>query len=333
MTRNQCLFCYKNLSEDDRLSLAGKAGYHPACSKKFYGQITPPELPFTEHDMLRLAEQVLKSHKTVTGVQPKLSLGIERIRNSERPERFTIVGLWGEFILKPQTEHFKNLPEIEDLTMHLARIAGIKTVDHSLIYLHSGQLAYITRRIDRQKGSKKSGGVKKLHMEDMCQLTERLTEHKYKGSYEQIAKAILKYSANPGFDVISFYEQVVFSFLTGNNDMHLKNFSLLRTDKLSHSLCPAYDLVASALVLPEDDEELALTLNGKKKRLLRKDFEGAMRQARIEDRAAENVFRKFTMVMQQWHEMIDLSFVPTDLKKSYHDLIDTKLKQLGLEPG
>ena len=302
---------------------AGKVGYHVYCSKKIFGKAVPPKLPFTEKDIFKLAEQVIKSQKSVTGVQPKLSLNIQKLRENQVPDRFTIVGLWGEYILKPQTRLYKNLPEIEDLTMHLAEIARIKTVNHSLVYLKSGQLAYITKRVDRIR-------EKKLHMEDMCQLTERLTEHKYKGSYEQIAKAILKYATNPGLDVINFFEQVVFSFLSGNNDMHLKNFSLLKDSESNYNLCPAYDLVASELVIEGDDEELALNLNGKKKKLKRTDFETAMKGAGIEDKVIQNIFNKFSYIIPKWHEFIDISFIPDELKKEYHNILNLKEKQIEL---
>jgi serine/threonine-protein kinase HipA len=302
---------------------AGVLGFHSRCSRKIFGTVVPPELPYTENELIKLAEQVVKSQKTVPGVQPKLSLGIQKMKESENPSRFTIVGLWGEYILKPQTRDYENLPEIEDLTMHMAEIAKIKTVPHSLIYLQSGQLAYITKRVDREKD-------KKLHMEDMCQLTERLTEHKYRGSYEQIAKAILKYSANPGFDVINFYEQVIFSFLTGNSDMHLKNFSLLKDKKLGYNLCPAYDLVASQLVVEGDDEELALNLNGKKKKLKRADFETAMSSAGIDEKAIENIFNRFAKSIPKWHEFIEISFVPDEIKMAYHKLIDEKKNQIKI---
>jgi serine/threonine-protein kinase HipA len=319
----RCLYCYNELSEKEQEFDAGKSGFHTFCSKKIFGTAIPPELPYTDDDMLKLAEQVIKSQKTVTGVQPKLSLGIQNLKENENPRRFTIIGLWGEYILKPQTTDYKNLPEIEDLTMHLAEIAKIRTVNHSLIYLKSGHLAYITKRVDRNKG-------KKLHMEDMCQLTERLTEHKYRGSYEQIAKAVLKYSANPGFDVINFYEQVLFSFLTGNSDMHLKNFSLLKNDNLNYNLCPAYDLVASQLVVEGDDEELALNLNGKKKKLKQIDFETAMKSAGIEVKTIENIFNRFAKTTLKWHEFIDISFIPDEVKTAYHKLIDLKQKQIQL---
>ncbi len=323
MKTDKCLYCYNQLAKNEQELPAGKVGFHISCSKKIFGKAIPPELPYSENNMLKLAEKVIKSQKVVTGVQPKLSLGIQKIKGSKNPTRFTIIGLWGEYILKPQTKDYANLPEIEDLTMHLAEISKIKTVNHSLIFLQSGQLAYITKRVDRSRGHK-------FHMEDMCQLTERLTEHKYRGSYEQIAKAILKYSTNSGFDVINFYEQVIFSFLTGNNDMHLKNFSLLKDDKFNYNLCPAYDLVASELVVEGDDEELALNLNGKKKKLKRNDFEIAMQRAGIEKKSIENIFKKFAGVTQQWHNFIEKSFIPNELKPTYHVMIDSKQKQIKL---
>lgn len=317
---NKCLYCYKEIDSEELTTEAGVRGYHQKCSKKFFGKIIPPELNFTEDQILELAEQVIKSQKTVTGVQPKLSLGIAG--NSTEPERFTIVGLWGEYILKPQTKTYASVPEIEDLTMHLAEVSKLKTVAHSLIRLKSGQLAYLTRRIDREKGSK-------LHMEDMCQITERMTEHKYKGSYEQIAKAIKKHVANPGLDVTDFFELVLFSFLTGNNDMHLKNFSLLKRNS-EYDLCPAYDLVASELVVEGDDEDLALNLNGKKKKIKKKDFEIAMKGAGIDSKVIDNIFKKYKKLIPKWEKIIEGSFLNENLKVEYKSLIDKKAAQIEL---
>lgn len=316
----KCLYCYKEISPAELTTPAGASGYHPKCSRNFFGKVDPPLIEFTEKEILSLAEQVVKSQKTVTGVQPKLSLGLSK--NSSSSDRFTIVGLWGEYILKPQTEIYKNLPEIEDLTMHLAEISKIRTVEHSLIRLKSGQLAYITKRVDRVRG-------KKLHMEDMCQLTERLTEHKYNGSYEQVSKAIRKYTDNPGLDVTDYFELVLFSFLTGNNDMHLKNFSLLKKGT-GYRLCPAYDLVASELVVEGDDEDLALNLNGKKKKIKRRDFEIAMKGAGLNSKVIENIFKKYRKLFPKWIGFIDQSFLPTQLKEDYKALILRKVNQLGL---
>ncbi len=317
---NKCLYCYKEINSTELKTPAGIAGYHPKCSKIFYGNSKPLALDFTEDQISELAEQVIKSQRTVTGVQPKLSLGLSN--EIDTPERFTIVGLCGGYILKPQTNLYYNLPEIEDLTMHLAEISKIKTVQHSLIKLKSGQLAYITKRIDRNNGEK-------LHMEDMCQLTERLTEHKYKGSYEQIAKAIKKYTTNPGLDVTDYYELVLFSFLTGNNDMHLKNFSLLKRN-LTYDLCPAYDLVATELVVEGDDEDLALNLNGKKKKIKRKDFESAMKAAGLEQKVIENIFSKYKKLLPKWSKFIDESFLPDPMKNKYKILINQKSIQIEL---
>lgn len=288
--------------------------------QKVFGHATPPVLDFTKDQILEFAEYIIKSQKTITGVQPKLSLGLNHETNA--PERFTIIGLRGEYILKPQTSLYPHLPEIEDLSMHLAEMSKIKTVQHALIKLKSGELAYITKRIDRNKGEK-------LHMEDMCQLTERLTEHKYKGSYEQIAKAIMEYTANPGLNVSDYYELVLFSFLTGNNDMHLKNFSLLKRN-LTYDLCPAYDLVASELVVEGDDEELALNLNGKKKKIGRHDFEIAMNAAGIDQKVIKNIFKKYKKLLPVWFKFIDESFLPQPIKDEYKKLIHKKSIQIEL---
>jgi len=316
---SKCLFCYKDIEDEEFM----KYEFHKSCSRKFFGKNIPPILNYTQSEMLELSQKVVKSQRTVTGVQPKLSLSSKKMTEDSAIERFTIVGLWSKFILKPQTVLYEQLPEIEDLTMHLAELSKIKTVEHSLIRLKSGELAYITKRIERLKN-------KKLHMEDMCQLTERQTEHKYKGSHEQVAKTLKTFSTNPGFDIVNFYELVLFCFLTGNNDMHLKNFSLLKGVDLNYNLCPAYDLVASELVVEGDDEELALNLNGKKKKIKRKDFSVAMKTSGMNDKSIENVFKKFERLEDKWHVFIDTSFLSKKLKESYHNMVMEKYNQLNI---
>jgi len=316
-----CFYCYKKLEN-------GQVDFHPACSRKIFGKPEPPVLPYTEDQMLELGEQVIKSQVAITGVQPKLSLDIEKPgrqkEGQKTPQRFTIVGLWGGYILKPPTKQYPQLPELEDLTMHLAELAGITTVPHSLIRMQGGNLAYITKRIDRHKKSK-------LHMEDMCQLTERLTEDKYKGSYEQIGKAILKYSANPVLDLINFFEQVLFSFLTGNADMHLKNFSLIEQPGTGYILSPAYDMVSSALVVQGDNEELALNFNGKKRKLQRKDFDIVFSSFKaLEEKAIQNMYGKFANAVESWLQFIPESFIDKSLQEQYIQLIQQRAKVLGL---
>ena len=219
---------------------------------------------------------------------------------------------------------YPQLPEVEDLTLHLATIARIEVVPHSLIRMKSGKLAYITKRIDRTKNGK-------IHMEDMCQLTEKLTEDKYHGSYEQIAKTIVKYSVNPGLDVVNFFEQVLFSFLTGNSDMHLKNFSLIRQAGIGPVLSPAYDMVATTLVNPEDDEDLALNLNGKKKKIKQGDFIAAFSTLKMEPKQQENLFKKMKNAKEKWMEFIEISFLSDDYKLRYKQLIQDRFARLNLD--
>ncbi len=311
---SNCLFCYQPLNKNEQ-------DFHASCSKKIFGQPTAPILPYSEADLEPLAKELLQSQTAVTGVQAKLSLHITSNHITDKAPRFTIVGLWGGYILKPPTALYRQLPEVEDLTMHLAELAKIKTEPHSLIRLQSGNLAYITRRIDRIKKGK-------LAMEDMCQITERLTEDKYQGSYEQIGKAIQKHSVNPGLDLVNFYEVVLFSFLTGNADMHLKNFSLLEQPDMGMTLSPAYDLVNTALVNPADDEEMALTLNGKKKKLKKQDFLEAMNTLKLEEKQQENIFKKMAKLLPQWEELIDQSFMSDEFKEQYKSILSERMKRL-----
>ena len=311
---SRCLFCYLPLSGNE-------VDFHGSCSKKIFGQALPPALPYSEADLEPLAKEVIQSQTSVTGVQAKLSLHITNNNQAEAGKRFTIVGLWGGYILKPPTAIYQQLPEVEDVTMHLANIAKIKTAPHSLIRLSSGNLAYVTKRVDRLKKSK-------LAMEDMCQLTERLTEDKYHGSYEQIAKTIQKYSTTSGLDVVNFFEIVLFSFLTGNADMHLKNFSLLEQTGLGMVLSPSYDLVNTSLVNPADDEEMALSLNGKKKKLKKQDFVAAMNTSKLDEKQQKNIFNKMKKSESKWMQQIDMSFLSDDFKEQYKAMIQDRLNRL-----
>ena len=308
---SKCLYCYKELGE-------GEVDFHKACSKKFFGVPTAPELPYSLDELDTLAAQVIKSQTTLTGVQAKLSLHLDRHEGSKR---LTIVGLWGDFIFKPQTQSYKTLPENEDLTMHLAEIAKIKVVPHTLIRLQDGTLGYLTKRIDRTSEGDK------IPMEDMCQLTERQTEYKYKSSYEQIAKVIAKHSYVPLLDLTDFYEQVFFNWLVGNNDMHLKNYSLY-APKGKWVLTPAYDLLNVSMVNPKDTEELALTLNAKKKRIKKSDFVRAMETSGISPKVFDNILAKYRKLLPKFNEIIDLSFLDKEDKEIYKQSIASRLARI-----
>lgn len=306
---NKCLYCYKELDE-------GEKDFHRKCSMKFFGLHSAPELPYSLEDLDSLAAQIIQAQTTLTGVQAKLSLHLDRHSNSKR---LTIVGLWGDYIFKPQTGLYKSLPENEDLTMHLAEKAKIRTVPHTLIRLKDGTLGYLAKRIDRDKDGSK------IPMEDMCQLTERQTEHKYKSSYEQIAKAIAKYSYAPLLDLTDFYELVFFCWLTGNNDMHLKNFSLYAPKGKWH-LAPAYDLLNVRMANPNDKEELALTLNARKRNIKKQDFHSAMGLSGIAPKIFDNLLVKYKRLLPKFNEIIDMSFLDNDDKESYKQSIASRLE-------
>ena len=308
---SKCLYCYKELAD-------GEVDFHKGCCKKFFGIPEAPELPYSLDELDTLAAQVIQSQTTLTGVQAKLSLHLDRHEGSKR---LTIVGLWGDYIFKPQTQSYKTLPENEDLTMHLAEIAKIKVVPHTLIRLKDGTLGYLTKRVDR------SADGEKIPMEDMCQLTERQTEYKYKSSYEQIAKVIAKYSYVPLLDLTDFYEQVFFSWLVANNDMHLKNFSLY-APKGKWGLTPAYDLLNVTLVNPKDDEELALTLNARKKRIKKADFVKAIETSGIAPKVFENMVSKYHKLLPKFNEVIDMSFLDDEDKEMYKQSIASRLARI-----
>ena len=305
---SKCLYCYKELGP-------GEVDFHKSCCRKFFGTATAPSLDYTRAQMDELAAQVIRSQTTLTGVQPKLSLNLDKHKDSQK---LTIVGLWGDYIFKPQTERFAMLPENEDLTMHLAEIAKIKIVPHTLIRMKDGSIGYLTKRIDRKADGEK------IAMEDMCQLTERQTEHKYRSSYEQIGKAIRKYSTNAQLDMVDFLELVYFSWLTGNNDMHLKNFSLY-SPAGEPVLTPAYDLLNAVISNPADDDELALNLNGKKKRMKDADFRSAYRTCGVPEIIFDRVKKKYLNLLPKFEEEIQRSFLSDELKTFYINLLHRRL--------
>lgn len=311
----RCLCCYQPLRE-------GEKDYHPRCAKRFFGKSPAPALPYTRKDINHLAQVVVESRTTVTGVQAKLSMDLEHDAYG-RPQRLTIVGVMGRYILKPQTEQFECLPEIEDLTMHLAEIARIPTVPHALIRFEDGELNYITRRIDRTDDGRK------LPMEDMCQLSGKLTEQKYQASYETIAKLIERFSSVAKLDMVNFWEQVVFSWIVGNADMHLKNFSLISEKPGKYVLTPTYDQVSTAIVMPEDTDELALPLNGFQKKLLSMDFVQAMENTGLTSQMAQRILKRFIPMKEKWFACIDESFISNAQKTQFKALISDRLDRIN----
>ena len=307
----KCLYCYKPLEE-------GQKDFHPQCAKKFFGVQETPTLEYRHEDLDELAEQVIRAQTTLTGVQPKLSLNFNKHEGSSR---LTIVGLWGDYIFKPQTDNYPQLPENEDLTMHLAEAAKISVVPHSLIRLADGRLGYITKRIDRTTDGQK------IDMEDMCQLTLHPTEYKYRSSYEQIAKTIVQHCDTPKLALVNYMQLLLFCFVTGNNDMHLKNFSLYRPAD-SYQLAPAYDLVNVSIANPNDKEELALTLSGRKNKLKLDHFLYAAATMGLEEKVVLRLIENMNKALPKWKTLIHSSFLSEDMKKAYEDTIVKRLERL-----
>jgi serine/threonine-protein kinase HipA len=307
----RCLYCYKELKAEE-------VDYHAICAKRMFGATKAPDLPYDHSQVRQLAKSVIRTQTTVPGVQAKLSMDIQRV---EQTTRFTIVGLSGKYILKPQTELYAELPENEDLTMHLAEQAGIAVVPHCLARFMDGQLVYLSTRIDR------TGKGEKIAMEDLCQLSEQLTEYKYRGSYEQVSKVIHRFSAAPMLDVVNFWQVVIFSWLTGNSDMHLKNFSLY-APKGQHVLSPAYDLVNTLAVMPSDQEELALNLNGKKCKIGWRDWSAAMTRSCVPEKVQENMRKRFVQVLPKWEDTIRNSFLTETMQERYLEIVRTRMEQM-----
>ena len=310
----RCLYCYKELA-------AGDHEYHAGCVKKAFGTKGVPQIPYSRDNINDLARNLVQSQTTVTGVQPKLSLHLAKGERNE-PDRLTLVGMEGSYILKPQAKAYTCLPENEDLTMHLAEIAGIKVVPHTLARMADGELCYLTRRIDRD-----AAGVK-VAMEDTCQLSERLTEDKYHSSYEQVAKTLKRYSDVGKLDLVNYWEVVMFCWLTGNSDMHMKNFSLYKPNGGRWQLAPAYDLLSVRLAMPTDTEELALTLNGKKSNIKKADFVAAMLRSDIDAVVTERMIKKFIRIFPSWESFIHQSFLPLTLQTEYIGYISRMLERL-----
>lgn len=315
---SKCLYCYMELG-------VGQLDFHPECARKFFGSEKVPILPYTRDNMSELARQVIRTSASVTGVQAKMSLDVNRGGKNE-PAKFTIVGLWGKYIFKPQSAKYPYLPELEDVTMKMADAAHIRTARHTLIRLADGELGYLTLRMDRGKKGEK------ISMLDMCQLTNRLTEHKYYGTYQQLAQTIKKYSSAPMLDVQRYWEMVLFSWMTGNSDMHCKNFSLIDTGNGEYVLSPAYDLLAVLLADPADTEEMAMSFSvgGEKSGFNRNTFMTAFTESGISVVIAEKMIERMKGCIPKWKELINLSFLPEEMKIDYCTLLDKRKKVLDI---
>lgn len=312
-----CLCCGKPLRTPD------ETGWHKACIKRFFGTTKLPEIEIDDKTLNLLATETTNKGFTVPGVQKKLSLHL--VSDSRKP-RLTLVNYPTGYILKPQVAEFEALPESEQLIMTMADMAGISTVPHALIKGNAG-LAYITKRVDRNLTDDK---IEMLAMEDFCQLDLRLTEDKYRGSYERCAKIIKQYSSRVGIDMAEFYIRLVFCFIVGNSDMHLKNFSLIETAEGSgeYVLSPAYDLLPVNANMPADKEQFALAMNGKKMNIRKGDFLKFADTCGIARQTAEKLIENLVKLTPKWIAMCENSLLTDKLKDRLKKIITERTEVL-----
>lgn len=309
-----CLCCGKELNGNE------ESQWHKACIRRFFNTNSLPEINF---DPKGIESLVLKNEFqgfTVPGVQKKMSLhlSIEKKQN-----RLTLIDYPTGYILKPQVEEYESLPELEWISMRMAESIGIQTVPHALLSIDH-EYSYISKRIDRIIDKKE---IKKLAMEDFCQLDLRQTADKYRGSYERCAKIIKKYSCRPGIDLSEFFMRVFFSYMIGNSDMHLKNLSMIETNPGSHQyvLSKAYDLLPVQVVLPEDEEEFALTLNEKKKNITKKDFYAFGQNCGMDMNSCKKMMEFVVSKKDEFIRIVNESFLNDDLKSRFIHLVSLRM--------
>lgn len=252
---------------------------------------------------------------SIQGIQPKLSAKLNITKGT-----FEVADTNGTFILKPQTDTYEQLPENEDLSMRLAEMVGIKVPLHGLLYCKDGSLTYFIKRFDR-------AGKQKIAVEDFCQLANKKRDEKYDFSMERLIPIIESYCTFPVIEKANLFLRVLFNFIIGNEDMHLKNFSLIRlNDKVE--LAPAYDFLNTAIVFDKFTEEIVLTLNGKKRNLRQKDLIDYFAYQRLElnQKTVEKIIKQITSQFSDWQKLIEVSFLKPTLKKAYLEIIEKRLK-------
>lgn len=309
----KCLYCGKTIRTEN------ESNWHKSCIRKFFGTVELPKIDMNEATLETLAIESTGKGFTVPGVQKKLSLHL--LSQGDKP-RLTLVNYPSGYILKPQVEQFEALPESEHLAMSMADAIGIATVPHALIKI-GNNYAYITKRIDRVFYK---DHVEKLAMEDFCQLDFRLTVDKYHGSYEQCAKIIKRFSERSRLDLSELFIRLIFFYITGNSDMHLKNFSLIETavKSMHFVFSPAYDLLPVKVNMPEDEEDFALALNGKKTNIRKKDFYVFAENIGISKDAAQKMMAQVVGKKSLLQSMCMESYLPVHLKTSFLDLIEER---------
>lgn len=314
----RCMISYRPLSKNQ---VAQHELYTDAASNKMFGTKTRPKcVGISNDDLQSCAEEQIGARINVAGVQKKLSLSLAY--KDDENVRLTHMKRGGQYILKPQADMFELLPETEHLCMKLAEVCKFDVPPCALIPLKSGEMAYLVKRFDRKK-------AKKLYQEDFCQLSEKPTSEKYQSSVEKCAKLIEAYCAAPKISLVLFYDIVLFNYIIGNADMHLKNYSLVKNPKTGQiELSPCYDYVSTKLLMPEDKEDTALTINGKKSKLKRQDWTSLAKSMGLGEDHFQGRLKQFQKWENKFYEVIDKSFISAAQKEVFKEIIKGNLDKL-----
>lgn len=310
----RCLCCNKEMINPTEYE--SNCQWHNKCIKKFFGTIALPEIDINQEEIEEIASNAVNKRLTVPGVQKKLSLHLSK---EDGIQRLTIVDYPTGYILKPQSQEYEALPEAEFLVMKMAEASKIKTVPNALIKVDGG-FSYITKRVDRIKNGM-------LAMEDFCQLSGRVTADKYKSSYESCGKIVKNFARNSGLDMADIYYRILFCFATGNSDMHLKNFSLIEDKPGSriYALSPAYDLLPVNVIVPADKEQMALTVNGKKRNIRKKDFLALASSMGLAEKTTTGLMKRIAGLKDEYLRMIEESYLSDEMKKTFIDLTEKRI--------
>ncbi len=312
---NVCPITLEPIDEGARISRKGLQSLHPRLT-----DLQPLALSYEE----QLRQARLRADKrSIQGVQPKLS-AVLRVKD----QRFEAVDREGRFILKPNPPPFEEVPANEALTMTMAAAAGMEVPPHGLLPASDGSWIYVIKRFDRE------GRGKRLHVEDFAQLSGATRETKYDSSLEKVARLVERYCSFPALELPKLAHRLLFCFLTGNEDMHLKNFSLLVRNGVA-SLAPAYDLLNTTLVLENAQEESALPLAGKKRGLTRKNWIDDYCSVRLglKPKQLDPILESLAHAAETWTSLIGRSFLSPGRQESYRTLLEERLLRLGLTRG
>ncbi|HPR73598.1 MAG TPA: HipA domain-containing protein [Bacteroidales bacterium] len=298
----------------------GDSRYSEAGLKLLSTELTSlKELEYTAEEQRKEAFN-RASKMSIQGIQPKLSAKL-----NIKEEKFDIVDTGGRYILKPQHQYFPEMPENEDLTMKLANEVGLEIPLHGLIWSKDNTLTYFIKRFDRK------GQNDKVPVEDFAQLAGLNRDTKYEYSMEEVVSLINRFCTFPVIEKLVLFKLVMFNYLIGNEDQHLKNFSVITEDG-KVKLSPCYDLLNTTIEYKKPDEEIALPLKGEKKHLtynmLVKYY--GLEKCELTTKSIDKVLETLSSAIPVWKSIINSSFLSKGMKEKYLELLEIRLNNLNI---